>query len=125
MARVLIADDEASIRAFVSRALESAGHEVGVAANGGAALEALGAAPYDLLLSDIAMPELDGVTLALMAAKAYPRLRIVLMTGYAHEHEHAHNLDCLAHEIVEKPFSLAIIRGVVETALATPERPSA
>ena len=72
------------------------------------------------LLTDIVMPRIDGVALALKAAKEYPALRIVLMTGYAAERERAHNLDALVHAVVSKPFTLEEICDAIDAALAAP-----
>ena len=107
MARILIADDEPSVREFVNRALVQRGHEVTVTGDGGEEAEALKENSFDLLLADIVMPQLDGVGLALKVAKDFPDLRVVLMTGYAAERDRAHNLDALVHEVVNKPFSLS------------------
>lgn len=106
MARVLVADDEPDIRDIVSRALRHAGHDVDLAADGAAALELLSENEYELLLTDIVMPVMDGVALALKVSKAYPKTRILMMTGYAQERERAHNLDVLIHDIVIKPFTV-------------------
>jgi CheY-like chemotaxis protein len=81
MARILIAEDEPSVREFVNRALFQRGHEVTVTCDGSEALDALQDGTFDLLLADIVMPQLDGVGLALKVAKDFPDLRIVLMTG--------------------------------------------
>ncbi len=118
MARILIAEDESSVREFVTRALVQRGHAVTATCDGSEALDALQEEPFDLLLADIVMPQLDGVGLALKVAKEYPDLRVVLMTGYAAERDRAHNLDALVHEVVSKPFSMSEICAVVKSALA-------
>ena len=123
MARILVAEDEDSVREFLTRALGHKGHEVTAVADGGQALEALQAESFDLLLADIVMPRLDGVALALKVSKDFPALKIVLMTGYSTERARAHNLDALVHQIVEKPFSMDEICAVVEAALAAPAGP--
>jgi CheY-like chemotaxis protein len=118
MARILLADDEAPVREFVRRALAAAGHEVVAVADGSEALAALAEGPFDLLLTDIVMPGIDGIALALKAAKEQPALRIMLMSGYADERQRAHNLDELIRDVVVKPFTLDQIRRQVEAALA-------
>jgi two-component system, cell cycle response regulator CpdR len=116
MAKILLAEDEASVSAFVARALAHAGHEVKSAPDGLAAVAALAAERFDLLLSDIVMPGLDGIALALKAGKDYPAMKILLMSGYASERQRAHNLDALAHRVIAKPFTLAeICAAVAET----------
>lgn len=120
MARILIAEDEASVRSLVMRGLEMDGHRVAEAADGAEALEALKRAPggFDLLLADIKMPIMDGIALALAAARDYPELKIVLMTGYADQRERASGLEGLVHGVIAKPFTLADIRFAIAAALA-------
>ena len=116
--RILVADDERPVREFVCRALENDGHQVDAVDTGLAALEALAERPYDLLLTDIVMPGLDGVELALKVAKDYPGVTVVLMTGYAQEKQRAFGLEKLIDAVVSKPFSLRQICDVVRTSLA-------
>ena len=120
MPRVLIADDEASMRALVARAIAMDGHETVTAQDGAEALEILtreGGA-FDLLLTDIQMPIMDGIALALSAARDFPDLTILLMTGFADQRERASNLQALVHDVITKPFSVADIRTAVADALA-------
>ena len=121
MPRVLIADDEASMRALVARAIAMDGHETVTAQDGAEALEILtreGGA-FDLLLTDIQMPIMDGIALALSAARDFPDLKILLMTGFADQRERASNLNAIAHDVIAKPFSVADIRAAVADALAS------
>lgn len=121
MARILLTEDDESVRAFVKRALELDGHEVMTAEDGGIALEVLAEqnGGFDLLVSDIMMPVLDGIALALSVARDYPALVILLMTGFADQRERAFGLDSLVYDIVPKPFTLADIRDAVGRALAS------
>jgi len=118
MAKILITEDEDSLRIFVARALRLDGHETVEAADGAAGLEALGDGGFDLLLSDIRMPVMDGIELAHKAAAAHPSLKILLMTGYADQRERADDLSAKIVDVVEKPFSLPDIRLAVAQALA-------
>lgn len=120
--RILVADDQDGVRRFVGRALRKSGHHVELAKDGLAALEALAAEPFDLLIADIVMPGLDGVELALKAAKDYPDMPVLLITGYAAQHQRAHGLDHLIHGVLSKPFSLRQIQRAADTALATRPR---
>jgi CheY-like chemotaxis protein len=119
MARILLAEDEEALRAFVVRALMQDGHDVVATADGGEALDALTREQgrFDLLLTDIRMPVMDGIALALAAARDWPELMILLMTGYADQRERAHGLDALIHDVIAKPFSLSDIRKAVAEAL--------
>jgi two-component system cell cycle response regulator CpdR len=120
MPRVLIADDEDSMRSLVARAIAMDGHDTVTAQDGAEALEILiredGA--FDLLLTDIQMPVMDGIALALTAARDFPDLTILLMTGFADQRERAHGLNAIVHDVVTKPFSVADIRTAVAAALA-------
>jgi len=121
MPRVLIADDEDSMRSLVARAIAMDGHDIVTAQDGAEALDILtreqGA--FDLLLTDIQMPIMDGIALALSAARDFPGLTILLMTGFADQRERASNLNAIAHDVITKPFSVADIRTAVADALAT------
>jgi two-component system, cell cycle response regulator CpdR len=120
MARVLIADDEDSMRSLVARAVAMDGHDISAAQDGAEALDILtrehGA--FDLLLTDIQMPVMDGIALALTAARDFPELTILLMTVFAHQRERASNLSAIIHDVITKPFSVADIRTAVADALA-------
>ncbi|MCC6891022.1 MAG: response regulator [Hyphomicrobiales bacterium] len=120
MARILIAEDEESIRHLVARALVQDGHAVVPANDGAEALDVLtreqGA--FELLLTDIRMPIMDGIALALAAARDHPQVAILLMTGFADQRERASGLDALIHDVIAKPFSLATIRSAVRDAIA-------
>jgi CheY-like chemotaxis protein len=120
MARILVADDEETLRAFVARGLQLDGHEVATACDGAEALERLlePGETFDLLLTDIRMPMMDGIALALSAAKERPALPILLMTGYADQRERARDLNVLVRDVLTKPFSLTALRAVVRNALA-------
>ena len=119
MARILIAEDEESVRTLVVRALEMDGHAVLATADGAEALAALNRerGAFDLLLTDIKMPIMDGIALALVAARDDPRLKIVMRTGYADQRDRASGLEALIHGVISKPFTVADIRFAVAAAL--------
>jgi CheY-like chemotaxis protein len=71
-----------------------------------------------LLLTDIRMPLMDGIALALSVARDYPKIVILLMTGFADQRERASGLDALIHDVIAKPFTLTQIREAVNGALA-------
>jgi DNA-binding response OmpR family regulator len=118
MAKILVAEDDKAVSAFVTRALGHRGHQVRAVADGSAALAALAEERFELLLTDIVMPGLDGIALALKVSKDHPEMRILLMTGFAHERQRAHNLEALIHRVVPKPFTLEEICAVVEEELS-------
>ncbi|MBB3931674.1 DNA-binding NtrC family response regulator [Kaistia hirudinis] len=119
MARILVTEDDDAVRSFVARALTLDGHRIETAEDGADALETLrreeGA--FDLLLSDIKMPMMDGIALAKEAKPEFPGLTILLMTGFADQRERADDLARIIHDVVQKPFSLAEIRSAVGAAL--------
>ncbi len=118
MAKILITEDEDSLRSFVARALRLDGHETTEAADGAEGLEKLKDGSFDLLLSDIRMPVMDGIELAHEASDAFPGLKILLMTGYAEQRERADDLATKIIDVVSKPFALPDIRKAVARALA-------
>ncbi len=124
MARILLAEDEESVRQLVARALTQDGHEVVATVDGAEAFDALKreGGRFDLLLTDIKMPVMDGLALALAAARDHPNLPIVLMTGYADQRERASGLDSLIVDVITKPFTLAEIKFSVAAALAKGQR---
>ena len=120
MARILLAEDDENVRDFVSRALKHAGHDVVEAEDGGLASEIVTEEEgrFDLLLSDIKMPVMDGIALALSVAASFPKLTIVLMTGFADQRERAHGLDQLIYDVIPKPFTMQALMEKVADALA-------
>src|SRR5215475_14293221 len=120
MARILVADDEEAFRTLIARALVQDGHAVVTANDGAEALDVLAReqGAFELLLTDIRMPIMDGIALALAAARDHPKVAILLMTGYADQRERATGLDALIHDVLAKPFTLATMRDAVNGALS-------
>ncbi len=124
MARILIAEDEEALCAMCARALTGVGHEV----MSGSRRQRRARSPkrergrFDLLLTDIRMPIMDGIALSLAVARDYPELTILLMTGYADQRERAHGLDAIMHDVIAKPFTLAVLRAAVDEALTVKAR---
>lgn len=127
MAKILLVDDEAAVRGFLKRGLELDGHSVVTAADGSDALELLNeaAGAFELLLTDIRMPLMDGIALALSAKRDFPELPIMLMTGYAEQRERARNLEEIVADVLTKPFPLAEVRARVARVLAAQTRSDA
>ena len=124
MARILIAEDESMLCDMCASALVTEGHDVETAHDGSEALDALSkhGADFDILLTDVRMPKMDGIALSLAAARDFPELTILLMTGYADQRERAHGLDALVHDVLAKPFTIASLCGAVNEALAVRTR---
>jgi len=119
MARILVAEDDPSVRAFVVTALTMKGHEVVAEEDGELAAETMEAqnGRFDLLLSDIKMPITDGIALAMQVAASFPKIIIVLMTGFADQRERAGGLDALVYDVIVKPFSLSELLAKIDDAL--------
>jgi len=83
MIRILLAEDDEAMRLYLARALERVGYEVQSVDNGAAALPLLERERFDLLLTDIVMPEMDGIELAQRAAEICPDVRVMFITGFA------------------------------------------
>jgi len=118
MARILLAEDDDSMRAFLAKALENAGHEVVTYGEGLQAHERLKSDVFDILLTDIVMPEMDGIELARRAAELDPTLKIMFITGFA-----AVALNPEAHaphdaKVLSKPFHLRELVAEVERLMA-------
>ena len=124
MARILIAEDESMLCDMCARALANDGHEVETAHDGTEALDVLNkhSGQFDILLTDVRMPKMDGIALSMAAAREFPELTILLMTGYADQRERAHDIDPLIHDVIPKPFSVAELRAAVQEALTVQAR---
>ncbi|TGQ09694.1 MULTISPECIES: response regulator [unclassified Mesorhizobium] len=120
MAKLLIVEDDESVRTLAARALERDGHHVTIATDGAQGLDTIRQAHggYDLVVSDIRMPEMDGIEMATAAAREFPTMKIMLMTGYADQRERAEELNGIILDVVQKPFTLAEIRARVGKALS-------
>lgn len=120
MARILLADDDVATRDIVRRALEAEGHSVAVCEDGAAALDALKSSPqsFELMITDVEMPSLDGISLIAQAMAHAPALRVILMSGYPDQLARAANLKPRVLRLVSKPFTLEHMRGEVRAALA-------
>jgi len=119
VARILLVDDEEPVRGFLKRGLEMDGHQVETAIDGADGLDRLveTGGGFDLLLTDIRMPLMDGIALALAAKRDYPDLAILLMTGFADQRERAKGLEAIVEDVLTKPFSLTDLRTTVARVL--------
>jgi len=83
MIRILLAEDDQVMREYLTRALERSGYSVAAVDRGTAAIPLLAAETFDLLLTDIVMPEMDGIELAQRATEMAPGMRVMFITGFA------------------------------------------
>ena len=118
MVRILLAEDDEDMRRFLTRALENAGYQVVSFDNGLSAYERLREEPFHVLLTDIVMPEMDGIELARKASDLDPYLKIMFITGFAAV---ALNPDMQAPrnaKILSKPFHLKDLVGEIGRLVA-------
>jgi two-component system cell cycle response regulator CpdR len=116
--KILLAEDDNDMRRFLVKALENAGYEVTDYDNGMSAYRRLREEPFELLLTDIVMPEMDGIELARRAAELDPDIKIMFITGFAAV---ALNADAQAPKdakILSKPFHLRDLVNEVQKMLA-------
>src|SRR5690606_11206572 len=119
---ILVVDDEANIRRMLARLLESEGYRVSGAADGRAALEAVEAAEPDVVLLDLAMPELDGLATLRVLRERRPELPVVMMSGRASLADAVQATKLGAFHFIEKPLSpeavLLTVKGALEVRRA-------
>lgn len=121
MARILLAEDDNSMRHFLARSLELAGHEVLAFADGEDALPALSAGPFDILISDIVMPRIGGIELAVRARDVVPGVPVIFITGFSAVS--IEDLDTIegVSQMLSKPFHLNSLVEAVNRALEAKE----
>ena len=118
MHKILLAEDDNDMRRFLVKALENAGFQVSSHDNGLSAYQRLREEPFEMLLTDIVMPEMDGIELARKAAELDPDLKIMFITGFAAV---ALNPDMQAPrdaKILSKPFHLRDLVGEIGRLIA-------
>lgn len=118
MAKILLAEDDDSLREFLRRALAKAGHEVIAARNGAEALPVLAEGRFDVLVADIVMPEMDGIELARRAGAADADLRIMFITGFSAVSLDARGARLPEAKVLSKPFHLRVLVDEIEKLLA-------
>ncbi len=118
MAKILLAEDDESMRRFLAAALEKAGHKVDSFGQGDHALERLEADYFDLLLTDIVMPVMDGIELARRAAQLDPKLKIMFITGFAAVALNPNSEAPKSAKVLSKPFHLRDLVDEVDRIMA-------
>jgi len=118
MARILLAEDDDSMRRFLAKALENAGHEVESFGSGEQAHSCLKNDIFDILLTDIVMPEMDGIELARRAAEIDPTMKIMFITGFAAVALNPETDAPKEAKVLSKPFHLRDLVGEVDRLMA-------
>jgi excisionase family DNA binding protein len=116
-ARVLVVDDEVAIRDMLSKALGLADYEVEAAADGRAAIERLRVGSYDLLITDLKMPGIDGLTVIREAQRLRPDLPVIIITGYSSEAAAIEAIDLGVAGYLTKPFRVSKVLALAAKAL--------
>ena len=111
MPRILLAEDDDSLRGFLTRALERAGFEVTACADGEAAAAVIDE-PWDLLLTDIVMPGMNGLALAAQVHHFMPSIRVIFMSGFVEDYR----VELSGSVCLSKPFSIALLLATVRGA---------
>lgn len=115
---ILVAEDEEDIRTFLARLLSDAGARVTTAANGAEAIQMASMGVYDLVVTDLRMPEMDGMNLLRSLRRIVPRTRIVMITAYGDVRTFVEAMGFGADAYVRKPFTVNQILSVIQSALA-------
>lgn len=118
MTKILLAEDDDSLRSFLMAALKRAGHDVKAYEDGDTALGALEGEVFDLLLTDIQMPGIDGIELARRGAELDPAMKIVFITGFAAVALSNKSNTPVGAKILSKPFHLRELVDEVERVMA-------
>ena len=122
--RILVVDDESYVRDLLKRVLTRRGHDVDVAADGEAALELMGEHRYDLVLTDVVMPGIDGFDLLRRVKATYPAVTVIVLTGYARKQSISDFLLYGADEYLSKPFQVQALLDSVDRVVGDPTNPS-
>lgn len=118
--RILLAEDDDAMRTYLERALNNAGYEVASVDRGTAAVPLLETEHFDLLLSDIVMPEMDGIELAQRCAEVSPRTKVMFITGFSAVSLRA-NREQPHTKVLSKPFHLRDLVLEVQRAFESPQ----
>lgn len=118
VAKIILAEDDNDMRRFLVKALEKAGHQVTAFSEGASAFEEIKQTTFDLLLTDIVMPVMDGIELARRAAELDPSLKIMFITGFAAVALHPDSRAPKDAKVLSKPFHLRDLVAEVDRMMA-------
>ena len=120
LAKILVVDDDHLLRSFMETALLSGGYSCICAENGLAALDLLEKDSFDMVISDIEMPQLNGLELLLQIKKLYPAIKTLIISGRYQHHDTINGLSARgAHSFLTKPFPLTLFLSTVSEVLTT------
>ena len=119
-ARVLVVDDDDRVRDVLVGMLKLAGHRADCARNGREALSRLEHESFDLVFTDLSMPDVDGWALAEEIRRRWPQLKIIMVTGYAAQSESVRQRRRLVNDIISKPIRFDDINATLSNVLAVP-----
>lgn len=117
MAKILIVDDEQSYRQLLTLVFEEQGNTVRTAMNGRQALEHLAAEPADIIISDVKMPDMDGIDLLRSVRETQPDLGVILMTAFASVETAREAFKLGADDFIQKPFDVEELKLIVRKTL--------
>ncbi|HEX5885277.1 MAG TPA: PAS domain-containing protein, partial [Pyrinomonadaceae bacterium] len=119
--RILVVDDEETVRATLAEMLVAVNHEVELAGSGHEAVEKMRTGDFDMVFTDLAMPEIDGWETARLIRKDWPSIRIVLVTGYGPTTRPPAGEEKLVDAIIGKPFDFAQVESTLNTLASSCE----
>jgi CheY-like chemotaxis protein len=120
--KILIVDDEQFVRDLLEKVLKRRGHEVTAAADADQALAALETSTFDLLLTDVVMPGMDGFDLLRRVKSAWPDIKVIVLTGYARKQSISDFLLYGADDYLSKPFQVHELVAAVDRVTGAPAR---
>lgn len=122
--RILVLDDEPSVRALLERVLGGAGHQVSSVDNGEDALQLLAKERFDLIVADKNLPGMNGLEVLRLARTQHPGLQAILITGYPSDESRETATALGVHSYVTKPFGILAILGACDQAIALARGPA-
>ncbi|HEX9801967.1 MAG TPA: response regulator, partial [Gammaproteobacteria bacterium] len=116
--RILVVDDEAKMRRILELSLKNMGHEVAQAGDGVEALAALDTTPFDLVLTDLRMPRMDGIELLRKLRERGEEIPVIVLTAYGTIETAVEAMKCGASDYIIRPFEIETVELAVSRALA-------
>ncbi len=115
--KILVVDDEDALRTVLSGELESEGYQVDSAADGDEAIKTVQTKPFDLVLLDIKMPKVDGFEVLKFIKQNYPKMKVIMLTGFADLKNAIESKKLGAEDFVSKPYDLVDLLTTIERVL--------